>query len=74
MYELLLHLYMILLDLLIILPLIDFFIGRAIGNLLSPKSKDSQNNDSNNLVIHNHIYENHLHVTDKELQSIASQN
>lgn len=65
---------MILFNLMILLPLVGFFIGKAIGNLLSPKPQDSQNNDSNNLVIHNHITENHLHVSDEKLNSIASQN
>ncbi len=65
---------MILFNLMILLPLVGFFIGRSIGNLLTPKSQNSQNNDSNNVVIHNHITENHLHVTDEQIKSIASKN
>ena len=54
---------------------IGWFIGKFIGSLFSnSKTSKPHSNDSEKIIIHNHITENHLHVTEDQIKSISDKN
>jgi len=51
---------------------IGWLIGKFIGSLFfNAKTSEPDSNDSEKIVIHNHITENHLHITEDQIKSIS---
>lgn len=51
------------------------FTGWAIGKILQLiffKSNSTLDNSSDSMVIHNHITEQHLHITDQQLKDVLN--